>query len=156
MPAESMQIQASPDTEITKVPEYAVDANPTIYIVDPDKQHCQSVAALMRRLSYHTSCYGSAEEFLESVATPALKGCVISEMQLPGMSGIDLYTSLRERRIGLPFIILTSDSDVTRAVGALHRKVSDYMVKPVVERDLIVRVRDALRTIDAGRVKAID
>ena len=86
---------------------------------------------------------------------PALKGCVISEMDLPGMNGLDLYTALRERHVGLPFIILTGDSDVTRAVSALRHKVSDYVVKPVVERDLITRVRDALRTLDNGRVKAV-
>ena len=110
----------------------------------------------MKRLGFHSLCYSSAEDFLEALPTPALKGCVISEMQLPGMSGLDLYNALRERRVGLPFIILTSDSDVSRAVSALHRKVSDYVVKPVIERDLITRVRDALRTIDNGRVRTID
>ena len=154
MPEGSMQLQST-SKETTQVPEYAVDVHPTIYLVDPDDQHCGSVSALMQRLGYHTERFVCAEDMLESLASPALKGCVISEMDLPGMNGLDLYTALRERHVGLPFIILTSDSDVTRAVSALHRKVSDYLVKPVVERDLITRVRDALRTLDNGRVKAI-
>ncbi|NND37485.1 MAG: response regulator [Gammaproteobacteria bacterium] len=137
------------------MPDYAVDENATIYIVDPDERHCETISALMQRLGYRTVSYSNAEELLDSLATPPFKGCVISEMRLPGMNGLDLFTTLRERRVGLPFIILTSDSDLTRAVSALHRKVSDYVVKPVVERDLITRVRDALRTIDDGRVKAI-
>lgn len=151
-----MHIQTSPDRETTQVPRNTADDHPTIYIVDPDVKHCGSISTLMKRLSYRVECHSSAEQFLESVASPATKACVISEMELPGMSGLDLYTALRERQIGLPFIILTSDSDVTRAVGALHRKVADYMVKPVVERRLIRRVRNALRKLDDGRVQAID
>ncbi len=151
-----MHFQASPDFEKTQVPEYAVDQNPKIYIVDPDEQHCASVSSLMSRLGYRATCFGSAEALLDSLPSPALKGCVISEMRLPGMNGLDLYGALRERRITLPFIILTSDPDVSRAVTALHHKVNDYVVKPVVERDLMMRVRDALCAIDDGRVRAID
>lgn len=151
-----MYFRVGSDSEKKQVPEYAVDQYPTIYIVDPDQQHCRSVAALMSHLGYHTTCYRSAEELLEAVPSPALKGCVISEMRLPGMNGLDLYGALRERRVNLPFIILTSDPDVSRAVSALHRKVHDYVAKPVIERDLLTRVREALRTIEDGRVSAID
>jgi len=151
-----MQVRVSSEPEKTQVPEYAVEDHPTIYVVDPDGKHCLSVSTLMARLGYHTASFASAEELLDSLSTPALRGVVISEMRLPGMSGLDLYSVLRERRVGLPFIILTSDPDVSRAVSALQRKVSDYVVKPIVERDLITRVRDALRTIEYGRVKALD
>lgn len=155
MPAQPMQAHTTPDKETPHVPEYTVDENPTIYIVDPDIRHRDSVAALMSRLGYHTETFPAAEDLLESLATPALRGCVISEMRLPGISGVELYAALRERRVGLPFIILTGDPDVTRAVDALRSKVSDYVVKPVVERDLIARVREALRSIDDGRVKSL-
>jgi len=155
MPAQPMRTHTTPDTETPHVPEYTVDENPTIYVVDPDVRHRDSVAALMSRLGYRTETFPAAEDLLESLATPALRGCVISEMLLPGISGLELYAALRERRVGLPFIILTGDPDITRAVDALRSKVSDYVVKPVVERDLIARVRDALRTLDDGRVKSI-
>lgn len=156
MPAGSMQLQVRPKKEKRQVAEYTVGRNPTIYIVDPDTRHCDSVSALMGRLGYKTLIYSSAEEFLDSLASPVPKGCVISEMRLPGMSGLDLYGTLREQQVGLPFIILTGDPDIPSAVKALHRKVSDYVIKPVVERDLITRVRDALRSIDGGRVKAVN
>jgi len=150
-----MQFQSRSTKETTQVPEYAVDVHPTIYLVDPDDHHCESVSALMHRLGYRTERFVSAEDMLDSLATPALKGCVISEMELPGMNGLDLYSALRERHVGLPFIILTNDSDITRAVSALRHKVADYVVKPAIERDLTTRVRDALRTLDNGRVKAV-
>lgn len=150
-----MYTQVGPNKETTQVPEYTVDETPTIYVVDPDEKHCSSVSALMRRLGYATECFSSAEEFLDSRDKLARKACVISEMQLPGMNGLDLYTNMLEQKLALPFIILTKDSDVTRAVGALHRKVADYIVKPVVERALIRRVRDALRKLDDGRVKTL-
>ena len=151
-----MQIQTTRNKETTHVPEYNVDDHATIYVVDPDAKHREAVAALMSRLGYRAETFNTAEDMLDSVATPALKGCVISEMRLPGMSGVDLYSALRERRVGLPFIILTGDTDVTQAVAALRNKVSDYVVKPVVERDLITRVREALRKIENGRVQRLD
>jgi FixJ family two-component response regulator len=150
-----MQTHTTPEQETTQVPEYTVDDHPTIYLVDPDVRHRDAVAALMSRLGYHTENFHSAEDLLESLGTPAPRGCVISEMRLPGISGVELFAALRERRIGLPFIILTGDPDITRAVDALRSKVADYVVKPVVERDLIARVRGALRTLDDGRVKSI-
>ena len=125
--------------------DYTIDDNPTIFIIDPDRVHCDSVAGLLERLGYHTVSYSSAEEFFESLASPMKHGCIISETHLPGMSGLELLTALRERRIGMPLIILTSDPDVGGAVAALHHKVSDYLLKPVVERELVTRVRDALR-----------
>lgn len=136
--------------ETADVSDYTADDNPTIYIVDPDRTHCDSVMGLLERLGYRTATYPSAEDFLGSLASPALNGCVIAETHLPGMNGMELLAALRQRRIGMPLIILTSDPDVSGAVAALHHKVSDYLLKPVVERDLVTRVRDALRKFETS------
>jgi len=115
-----------------------------IYLVDPDEKHRQKMAALLDRLGYETHVFGSAEEFLDSVSELALRGCVISEMRLPGVDGLELLKKIKKQRANLPVIILTDDPDVSRAVKALRHKASDYMMKPVVDRELANRIRSVL------------
>ena len=102
--------------------------------------------ALLRRTGYDAVSYPNAEEFLASEQFPTRFGCVVSEMKLPGADGLGLLTALRDRNCRLPVIILTNDPDVGHAVKALHSKVSDYIVKPVIERELINRIKVALRS----------
>ena len=106
------------------------------------------MAALLGRLGHQTHVYGSAEEFLDTLSGPELSGCVISEMHLPGADGLELLKKIKEQRANLPVIILTDDPDVSRAVIALRHKASDYMMKPVVDRELAKRIQVVLsRTI---------
>jgi two-component system response regulator FixJ len=119
--------------------------NPMIYVVDPDPKIRSDLLALFARTGYEAVGYPSGEEFLSSERDPARFGCVVSEMKLPGADGLELLNSLRDRKSLLPLIILTGDPDVGRAVTALHSKVSDYLVKPVIERELIKRIKVALR-----------
>ncbi len=121
--------------------------NPVIYIVDPDAKFRAGLMTLFERTGYAAVSYPSAEAFLETEQNPARIGCVVSEMKLPGADGLELLTALRERNSRLPMIILTGDPDVSQAVAALQKKVSDYLVKPVIERDLIQRIKVALRSV---------
>ena len=81
-------------------------------LVDPDEAHLLEVSTLLNRLGYNTTTFNSAEDFLESGPDPSSRGCVVSEMELPGISGLELLSLLREREIWLPFIALTSDPDI--------------------------------------------
>jgi len=133
------------------VAEYSPDQQPTVFVIDPDEAHCSEVTALLEKLGYQTMTFASAESFLGSLSGPILQGCVVSEMQLPGINGLELLTVLRERKIFLPFIVLTSDPDVARAVTALRSKVSNYLVKPFVGRDLANTIETALsRSVPAN------
>ena len=119
-----------------------------IYLVDPDEKHSQKMAALLSRLGYQTYVFRSAEDFLDTMPELSLHGCVISEMRLPGVDGLQLLKSVKKYRANLPVIILTDDPDVSRAVKALRHKASDYMMKPVVDRELANRIQGVLsRTI---------
>jgi len=121
-----------------------------IYLVDPDQKLRSELTVLFERTGYETAGYSSAEEFLAAVQIPARFGCVVAEMKLPGADGLELLTALRERDSRIPLIILTGDPDVARAVTALHKKVSDYLVKPVIERELINRVKAVLRGVKSS------
>jgi len=121
------------------------NSNPVIYVIDPDQGFRSELMQLFTRIGVNAAGYSSAEEFLAAKPDLSGPGCVVAEMKLPGASGLELQTELRHRSSRLPLIILTSDPDVGRAVNALHNNVSDYLVKPVVERELIRRIRVALR-----------
>ncbi len=125
-----------------------------IYIIDPDQQAVSNLMKLFERTGFETVGYSSAEEFLAAEQDPARFGCIVSEMKLPGADGLELLTELRNRNSWLPLIILTGDPDVSRAVNALHHKVSDYLVKPVVEREMIKSIRAAMRGAISARVSA--
>ncbi len=112
-----------------------------VFVVDNDQRNRDEIAALLSRVGYHVRAFSSAEDLLEADDTISTPACVISEIALPGMSGLDLTHELRLRNIQSPVIILTRQSDVATAVKALRNNVSDYLVKPFVERDLVNRLR---------------
>ena len=118
--------------------------NNMVFIIDPDEAHSEEVSALLNDLGFCTSTYRSAEAYLDEEPHPPTNACIISEMNLPGMDGLNLVRTLRKRNQSLPVIILTRDTDVSRAVEALRISVADYLIKPYVERKLVNRVRSAL------------
>lgn len=122
-----------------------------IYLVDPDEKHRLKMTNLLRRLGYQTFVFGSAAEFLDTLSNDDLNGCVISEMHLPDGDGLELLKKVKEQQANLPVIILTDDPDVSRAVKALRHKASDYMMKPVVDRELANRIRGVLSRAIMGR-----
>lgn len=128
-----------------QVTEISEKNNPVIYVIDPDRQLTARLMTLFERTGYKAASYPNAEDFLQAEQQPTRFGCVVSELKLPGMGGLELLTKLRDSDCRLPLIILTGDPDVSHAVNALQKKVSDYLVKPVIERELIKRIKVALR-----------
>ena len=118
---------------------------PVIYVIDPDRQLTTRLMTLFERTGYKAASYPNAEDFLQAEQHPARYGCIVSELKLPGMDGLALLAKLRDSDCRLPLMILTGDPDVSHAVNALQNKVSDYLVKPVIEREMIKRIKVALR-----------
>lgn len=123
-------------------------ANPVIHnrpiaVVDADPGDRRRLASLLERVGFATRTFDRGEALLESlrVGEPV---CIISEMALPDMDGLDLMRTLRERAVEVPVIILTRRSDIATAVHAMRNSVADYLTKPYVDRDLVNRLRAAL------------
>lgn len=116
----------------------------TILIVDSDQKVCAELAALLGRAGYATRTFHSGEELLQSVDAATTRICVIAEVELPGMTGLELISRLRQQNIDAPVVVLTRLADVPTAVRAMRDSVADYLVKPYVERDLINRLRTVL------------
>ena len=119
--------------------------NPVVYLVEPDQEQREALTALLLRTGFRAFGFTTAEDLLAAQGFPAQRACVVSELKLPGLDGLTLLQQLRQRNAGLPFIMLTAETDLAAAVSALHNKVSDYLVKPVVERELVQRIKAVLR-----------
>jgi FixJ family two-component response regulator len=116
----------------------------TVLVVDDDQRVCAELTALLTRAGYRVQAFHSAESVLDAISAYPDHVCVISEMDLPGMTGLELISRLRAGKVTAPVVILTRLGDVATAVRAMRDRASDYLVKPWVERDLINRVQTAL------------
>jgi len=117
---------------------------PTVCVVDGDSGVRRSLQALLETLPVRVVAFGSAEEFLRCLDEDR-PCCLITEVHLPGMSGIDLQRALRERGLSVPVIVLSADADVPMAVRAMHLGAIDFIEKPFVDRMVLARVRKALQ-----------
>lgn len=123
------------------------EARPTVFIVDDDPAVRESMGMLMASAGFATHVFPSAREFLAAYeeGTP---GCLVLDVRMPGMSGIELQEELGRKGARLPIVFLTAYADVPMAVGAVRAGALDFLQKPVNSDQLLERVRDAL-TLDA-------
>ncbi len=125
----------------------AVDSQPTIYVVDADPAVRDSLDSLLTLHGFRVEAYGSATEFLDA-SPAAAHACLVTEVHLPDMSGIELLDRLRRRGLGLPVIFIANRSDVPTAVRAIRSGAADFLEKPFLDRALLQRTRELLA---AGR-----
>ncbi len=120
-----------------------IDVKPTVFVVDDDHAVRQSLELLIRSVGLRAETYASAQEFLDAL-DPARPGCLVLDIRMPGMSGLELQRYLRERNIGLPIIMVTGHGDVPVAVRALKNGAVDFIEKPFSKQLLLERIRDSL------------
>ncbi|HEY3950572.1 response regulator FixJ [Phenylobacterium sp.] len=122
-------------------------ADRTVFVVDDDAAALDSLVLLLRSDGLNPSGYSSAMTFLEALP-PEARGCVISDVRMPGMDGVQLVRSLKQMGSALPIVLITGHADVTVAVQAMKAGASDFVQKPY-ESELILRlVRAALEEND--------
>lgn len=115
----------------------------TVYIVDDDEAVRRSLQLLLKSLGLPSATSSSADEFLHSY-DPAQPGCVLLDVRMPGMSGLELQQELNHRGATIPVIFITGHGDVPMAVDAIQHGAFDFLQKPFREQDLIDRVQRAL------------
>ena len=118
---------------------------PTVFVVDDDESVRSSLKFLLRSASLESRVFGSAQEFLETY-DPAQPGCLVLDVRMPGMSGLELQQELNLRGATIPVIFITGHGDVPMAVEAMQHGAHDFLQKPFKDEDLIERVRRALAT----------
>jgi FixJ family two-component response regulator len=115
-----------------------------VFVIEPDERQATQIVELLQEQGYLTQVHKNAEDLITALDGFEGQGCIVSEMDLPGIGGQEMLSVLEEQGCSLPVIILTWDADVSRAVEALRGSVADYLVKPLVERKIINRLRSIL------------
>ena len=123
----------------------------TVHVIDDDEALRDSLTFLLRTARLDVQSYPSAMAFLEALPEAKLS-CVITDVRMPGMSGIDLLRRLRERKISVPVIVITGHGDIPLAVEAMRIGAIDFLEKPFDDEVLIASVKAALRQKE-GEVK---
>jgi len=120
-----------------------MDIDSTVFVVDDDAGARESVVALVGLKGLPAQGFSSAEEFLAQY-DPARKGCVVIDVRMAGMSGLDLLQRLKARKSFLPVIVITGYADVPMAVRAMQEGAVTFLEKPCQEQELWQAITQAL------------
>lgn len=126
--------------------------NLTVFIVDDDPDVRDSLGLLLGLRGYRTALFACAEDFL-AAWRPGFAGCIIADLKMPGMSGLELQKELASKEISLPLVMLTAHGDVNSARQALREKAIDFLQKPFREEELTAAIDTAFRQ-DLERLKS--
>jgi two-component system, LuxR family, response regulator FixJ len=129
------------------------DAAATIYVVDDDDGVRNSLRFLLKSVGLTARTLASAREFLETYK-PGQPGCVVLDVRMPGMSGLELQQQLNLRGAIIPVIFITGHGDIPMAVEAMQHGAFDFLQKPFRDQDLIDRIQRALE-LDARNRAAL-
>ena len=121
------------------------EESPTVFIVDDDPSIRFAMQALMDSVNVQHEIYGSGDEFLEKVEEHR-PGCLVLDIRMPGLGGLELQEELISRGSTLPIIFITGHGDVPMAVEAMQKGAVDFIQKPFRDQDLLDCVREALMT----------
>ena len=116
---------------------------PTVFVVDDDRAMRDSLSWLLDSVGLRVRSYATAAEFLAD-HDPAQPGCLVLDVRMPGMSGLDLQAELARRGVELPTIVITGHAEVSMAVRAVKAGALDFIEKPFSDQLLLDRVRQAL------------
>ena len=116
---------------------------PTVFVVDDYAPGRRSISRLLRAAGFAVTAFASAEEFLAQY-DPETPGCLVLDLAMPAVSGLELQGMLADRGSLLPIIFLTAHGDIPKSVQAMKRGASDFLTKPVNDEDLLAAVRAAI------------
>ena len=114
-----------------------------VFIVDDDDAVRESLEFLMKSIDQPAESYASAKDFLAAYH-PEKPGCLLLDIRMPGMSGIELQEELKRRDAHIPIIFITGHGDVPMAVKAIQAGAADFIQKPFRDQELIDRIREVL------------
>ena len=124
-----------------------------VHVIDDDDAMRESLAWLLSPLGLSVLTYASASAFLSSW-TPDITGCIVTDVRMPGMSGLELTDELSSRHCLLPVIVITGHGDVPQAVRAMRAGAIDFIEKPLDNQLLIERIEEALRLFVQRRTES--
>jgi FixJ family two-component response regulator len=134
-------------------------STPTVFAVDDDASFLASLARLLRAAGFAVRTFSSAAEFLSQLPAD-VAGCVVVDLQMPGMSGLELQAALARTSNPLPVVFLTGRGEMPDAVNAVRRGAEDFLVKRAPKEELLDAVkraldRDSHERLERTRVRAL-
>lgn len=115
----------------------------TVYVVDDDEAIRHSLTMLIGAVGHEVKAFSDAPSFLEFFS-PALRGCIVADLRMPKMNGLELQDKLADRGCRMPVIFLSAHGDVPAAVRALKKGATDFLEKPFNPTELLERIEQAL------------
>ena len=126
------------------------DLVPTVFVIDDDDAVRSSLKLLLKSVNMPVSVYASAQEFLPHYV-PEQPGCLVVDVRMPGMSGLELQQQLNVRGAIIPVIFITGHGDIAMSVEAMQHGAFDFLTKPFRDQDLLDRVQLAINKDAANR-----
>ena len=132
-----------------------MNALPTVFIVDDDSAMRDSLGFLIGSVGRKVETYASAEEFLDAYDNER-PGCIVLDVRMPGLSGLELMEKLGEDRFAPPAVLITGHGDIPMAVRALKAGAFDFIEKPFSDQVLLERIQQALQQDTSDRASEHD
>lgn len=114
-----------------------------VFIVDDDQAFCDALSSLLRSVGLKTKCFSSPREFM-LISRPNISSCLILDVRLKGMSGLDFQAHLNELKDCIPVIIITAHGDIAMSVRAMRAGALNFLTKPFRDQDILDAVMEAL------------
>jgi FixJ family two-component response regulator len=124
---------------------HAPNDRPVVAIADADPAIREGVRTLLATIGADVRGYACGNTLLQSLEEGVLPACIVADLALPGLGGLDLLKALRARGVRIPTILLSTDADVTSAVTAMRAGALDFIEKPYIDRALLNQIAPLLR-----------
>ena len=126
------------------------NADEVVIVIDDDLSMRQAIETLLETVGLNSQAYGSAQEFLQSPPLD-VPSCLVLDVRLPGLSGLNLQRDLSERGVNLPIIFMTGHGDILMSVQAMKAGAVEFLTKPFRDQDLLDAIEQALARDRAAR-----
>ena len=131
------------------------DAAAIVFVIDDDESMREALKSLIRSVGLRVEAFASAQEFLQSTR-PDVPGCLILDVRMPGLSGLDLQRDLTETNIHIPIIFITGHGDIPMSVRAMKAGAVEFLTKPFRDQDLLDAIQQALERDRRARSQQAD
>jgi two-component system response regulator FixJ len=116
---------------------------PAVFVIDDQEAVRHALGEMLKVLGYAVETFASADAFLEELSEPRA-GCIVADVRMPGMDGIELVRELARRNIHLPVVLISGHADVPMAVAAIKAGAEDFIEKPVDDAQLLAAINRCL------------
>src|SRR5882757_5751154 len=136
------QTMTSP-TPISSKPQMAMEEKPVIFVVDDDPSVRDALRGLFRAVALNARMFGSPQEFLLA-ERPDAPGCIVLDVRLPGINGLDFQSELTKSNVRLPVIFITGHGDIPMSVRAIKAGAIEFLTKPFSNQDLLAAIQSGI------------